>query len=417
MKIGEFSEMFRLTPETVRFYINKGLLVPASRNERYAFSAQDVEDMELLQKLKRLRFSLSEIHRIVSLKRLSNFDSTDELNDYVSILKKQKKVLTRERGRLQETIAEIEREIAGAAGKHTGQAKRASGVPLAFLPYLACPHCQKGLSIKGCSIEKDQIVSGSLFCACGYQSGIQNGIVLGERGEVSIYDGPDLERNCYRMMSPGLITLMKKNYRWMLERLEKCGTKGKLVLEDFVNDYCFCHANFEAMDPSALYVITDKFPEIVAMYKNLIDKMNLEHQVLYIAAASHLLPLRDGCVDIYIDLATNEYAMFQQGYAMDALSRYFHERSSAVGIFWHFEDRCESLAELRRQYPDAFDRNFDLACFREYLGRCWQDVADFDYLGFVTDSGEEDSFSYHVVGEKLNLNSYFVRGFLPEGAV
>lgn len=416
MKIGAFSGMFHLAPETIRFYVNKGLLAPASRNGRYAFSAQDAEDMELLLRLKRLKFSLSEIHRIVSLRRLSNFDSADELNDYVSILRKQKKALTSEKGRLQEAISEIEREIAGAAGKHTGQAMRASGVPLAFLPYMACPHCRGDLSIRECNIEKDQIISGSLLCACGYRAGIRNGIVLGERGDISIYDGPDLERNCYRMMSPDLITLMKKSYRWMLEKLEKRGTKNKLILEDFVNDYCFCHANFEAMDPGALYVVADKFPEIVAMYKNLTDKMNLEHQVLYIASASHLMPLRDGCVDIYIDLAANEYAMFQQGYATDALSRYFHEQSGAVGIFWHFEEGCESLAELRRQYPDAFSKNFDAAHFRRYLGERWEDVAAFDALGFVTDSGGDDSFSYHVAGERLNLSAYDARGFLRENA-
>ncbi len=293
MKIGEFSGMFHLTPQTVRFYINKGLLVPASRNDRYAFSPQDAEDMELLLKLKRLRFSLSEIHRIVSLKRLSNFDSADELNDYISILKKQKKALTWEKTRLQETLSELEREIAGAAGKHTGQAKRANGVPLAFLPYLACPHCQRDLSVKECNIEKDQLSSGTLLCACGYRAGIQNGIVVGEQGEVSVYDGPDLERNCYRMMSPDLITLMKKNYQWMLERLEHCGMKGRLVLEDFVNDYCFCHANFENMDPGALYVITDKFPGIVAMYKNLIDRMNLEHQAVYRRRGAFAAPARE----------------------------------------------------------------------------------------------------------------------------
>ncbi len=139
--------------------------------------------------------------------------------------------------------------------------------------------------------------------------------------------------------------------------------------------------------------------------------MNLDRQVLYIAAAGHLLPLREKSVDIYVDLTTNEYAMFRQGFAMDALTRYFHESSRAVGVFWHFDGRCESLRELRRQYPDAFDRNFDVGYFRDYLESRWEEVLDFDYLGFVTDSGEGDSFSYHVTGERLNLSSYFVKNF------
>jgi len=92
VKIGEFSDLFGLAPETVRYYVNKGLLVPVSKNERYDFDNVDVDDMRLLMKLKSFRFSLSEIHRIMSLRRLSNFDSKKELMDYIDILNHQKKI-------------------------------------------------------------------------------------------------------------------------------------------------------------------------------------------------------------------------------------------------------------------------------------------------------------------------------------
>lgn len=414
MKIGEFSARFQAQPETVRFYVNKGLLIPVSKHGRYIFSAQDIEDMETLLKLKAMRFSLADIHRMLSLKRLSNLDSAEELHDYVNILKKQKKLLTREKKQLEEIISNLEHEITHAAGKHAGKVSRLTGVPLSFLPFLACPHCQSRLSISNCQIEEDQILNGMLTCACGYQATIQNGIIIGQPGEISIFDGPDVERNCYRMMSPSLITLMQKNYLWLLERLEKCQPKGKLILEDHINDYCICHANFEFMEKDAFYIITDKFPEIVAMYKGLIDKMNLERNVLYIAAGSHLLPLREHCVDIYIDMAVNEYAIFHHGYSTDPLARYFHQGTSAVGAFWHFDPRSASMAELRRQYPENWEKNFDIRYFRGYLQQRWQQLIDFEELGSVTDSGDEDSFSYHIPGEKLSLTTYYTRGFRQE---
>lgn len=411
MKIGQFSEQFHVTPETIRFYINKGLLIPMARHGRYVFSNQDMEDMETLLKLKAMRFSLSDIHRMLSLKRLSNLDSAEELHDYVNILKKQKKLLTREKKQLEEIISDLNHEITHVAGKHTGKANRLTGVPLSFLPYLACPHCQNRLSISNCQIEGDQILHGMLSCACGYQAQIQNGIIIGQPGEISIFDGPDIERNCYRMMSPDLITLMQKNYLWMLERLEKCQPKGKLILEDHINDYCICHANFEFMEKDAYYILTDKFPEIVAMYKSLIDKMDLQRNVLYIAAGSHLLPLRERCIDIYIDMACNEYAIFHHGYSADPLARYFHEATCAVGAFWHFDLKSASMAELRRQYPENWEKNFDLYYFHQYLQQHWNRLIDFNELGSVTNSGEEDSFSYHIPGEKLYLTTYFAQGF------
>lgn len=410
MKIGEFSRHFDLSSETVRFYINKGLLVPISRNSRYNFSDQDMSDMEQILKLKSLRFSLADIHRIISLKRLSNLDSAEELRDYINILKKQKKLLTREKHELEAIISSLQYEIVTAAGKHTGAPPRISGVPLAFLSYLACPHCQDKLSVKNCHIEQEQIISGVLTCACGYTAAIQNGIVMGEQGEVSIYDGPDLERNCYRMMSPDLITLMQKDYLWMLDRLGQCETKGKLILEDFINDYCFCHANFEFLDPNAFYILSDKFPQIVSMYKGLIDRMNLPHQILYIAAGSHLLPLKEGCVDIYIDLACNEYAIFKPGYSTDPLARHFHSGTKAVGSFWYMDHRCATWRELQKQYPENWEHNFDLPYFKKHLSERWREIKKLEDIGFITDPGEEDSFSYHVNDDKLFLLSYFASG-------
>ncbi|ATW25075.1 MerR family transcriptional regulator [Candidatus Formimonas warabiya] len=412
MKISEFSQHFHLAPETIRYYINKGLLVPVTKNDRYNFREQDIEDMELLLRLKSFRFSITDIHKILSLKRLSNLDSSEELNDYINILKAQKKVLLGEKAQLQKLINDLQQEISTSSGKHTGAIKRKSGVPLTFLPYLSCPHCQGQLSISNCNIERDQIISGGLNCACGFKATIQNGIIIGQPGKISVYDGPDVERNSYRMMSPSLITLMQKAYHWMLERLNKCNTKGKLVLENFVNNYCFCYSNFESMDKDAYYIITDKYPEIVAVYKSLIDKLNLDLQVLYIAAGSHLLPLKNNCIDIYIDLdASNEYAIFHNGYAVDALTRYFHQDTYAIGAFFFFKPGGPSAQELLRQYPETWEKSFDIVHFRKYLQEMWQDTLDYYNIGYVTDSGEGESFSYHIPGEKLGLNTYFMHGF------
>lgn len=413
MKIAQFSQHFNLPSETIRYYINEGLLVPATKNDRYNFCERDIEDMELLLKLKSFRFSITDIHKILSLKRLSNLDSAEELNDYVNILKSQKYVLLKERAFLNRTINSLQQEISTASGKHTGAIKHKSGVPLSFLPYLACPHCKGILNINNCNIEGDQIISGGLNCACGFNAAIQNGILIGQPGKISINDYPDVERNCYRMMSPSLITLMQKTYNWMLERLKRCDTKGKLILEDFVNNYCFCHSNFESMDKDAYYIITDKYPEIVAVYKNLIDKMNLGLKILYIAAGSHLLPLKNNCVDIYIDLdSSNEYAIFHNGYAADALTHYFHQDTYALGMFSSLKPGGPSVQELHRQYPETWEKCFDINHFRKYLQEMWKDTLDNDNLGFVTDSGEDESFSYHIQGEKLWLNTFFVHGFM-----
>ena len=88
MKISEFSSRFNMSPETVRYYVNEGLLVPHSRNNRYDFTENDVTDMEYILKLKSFHFPLHEVRRILVLKRLSNFGSSEELDDYINSMGK-----------------------------------------------------------------------------------------------------------------------------------------------------------------------------------------------------------------------------------------------------------------------------------------------------------------------------------------
>ena len=57
MKIGAFSAKYSLIPETVRYYVNEGLLVPRSRNGRYDFGDDDQRDIEFLLQLKSYHFS------------------------------------------------------------------------------------------------------------------------------------------------------------------------------------------------------------------------------------------------------------------------------------------------------------------------------------------------------------------------
>lgn len=415
MKIGEFCRLFGLSTETIRYYINKGLLVPVAKNDRYDFDSVDIDDMRLLLKLKSFRFTIAEIHKILSLRRLSNFDSKKELMDYIDILNHQKKNMLLEKKQIESIINAMKNEIASASGKHNSVEKRKNGVPLAFLPYLSCPVCQSELKIRNCNIEKDHILSGELGCTCGFNAAIKNGILVGDSGRISKYDWPDLERNCYRLMNPNLISYMHKAYHSMLEWLKHKDLKGKIVLEDSINSYCFCQINFELMDKDALYIITDKYPEVVAVYKGLIDKLNLEHKILYIASASSMLPLKHGCVDVYVDLdSSNEYALFNNGYSTDALKKYFNKGSSAVGLFFSFKPKSASVAELHRQFPEAWERSYDVAYFRQHLRRTWSNILDEETIGKVTDSDQEEiAYCYHIPGE-VGVDVYHVEGFLPE---
>lgn len=411
MKMGSFSQSFSISQQTIRYYVNSGLLCPSVKNARYDFSKKDIEDMELLLRLKSYRFSLADIHRIMSLKRFSGFDDPTDLNNFIEILIAKKKELLEEKHQIEETISAVENEIARVSAHQCNVSKRRTGLPLSFLEYLACPKCTESLNWTGCCIENGQILSGTLECSCGFSASVQNGILIGSPGKISKYDWPDIERNSYRFMNPRMVSYMQNAYHWILERLALCVKDNSLVLEDFINDYCFCQANIKDMNSNAKYIITDKYPEIVALYKRLIDNLKLDRQILYIAAASESLPLKRGCVDVYIDFdSSNECSLFNNCYSTDVIAKYLKKDSHAVGAFFSFMHGSESLKNLHKIFPETWDKSYDKKYFREYIYSTWEEVINHEVIGEVmNEKGNEKTTLYHIPGN-VELDVYFAFG-------
>lgn len=61
MTIRDFADHFGVTPRTVRFYEDKGLLSPQRKGQARSFHAQDVARFERILRGKRLGFSLDDI--------------------------------------------------------------------------------------------------------------------------------------------------------------------------------------------------------------------------------------------------------------------------------------------------------------------------------------------------------------------
>ena len=62
--IREFADMFGVTPRTVRFYEDKGLLSPERNGQARTFHARDVARFERILRGKRLGFSLDDIRAV-----------------------------------------------------------------------------------------------------------------------------------------------------------------------------------------------------------------------------------------------------------------------------------------------------------------------------------------------------------------
>lgn len=64
MKTGQITQAYHISRDTLRFYIRKGLLSPATQQGQYSWSQEDCKDLENILQLRELGLSIKAIKRM-----------------------------------------------------------------------------------------------------------------------------------------------------------------------------------------------------------------------------------------------------------------------------------------------------------------------------------------------------------------
>ena len=111
--ISELSEQFDVTPRTIRFYEDKGLISPIRQGTRRVYRDRDRVRLRLIMRAKRIGFSLSEIQETLSL-----YDSTSgevgQLRYVLDIIARRRSVLNQQLEDIRlvlDDISQVERQV------------------------------------------------------------------------------------------------------------------------------------------------------------------------------------------------------------------------------------------------------------------------------------------------------------------
>ena len=219
MKIGQVVREYGIPVNSLYFYIHNGLLVPPRKNHQYLFDERTIADLQWILELKELEFPLKTIHRLLSLRRISNLCTEADIQELKAIyraqaetLREKEKKLAKARQILQDKLASLEARTA-SPGR--------TGVPLQMLPLLCCPHCGGELLLDHVSMSQKYVWQADLSCSCGYGAAIRDGILETGNVNTSPYDKPDTTRELYRDLPSRTLSLFERSYHWMEERIKK----------------------------------------------------------------------------------------------------------------------------------------------------------------------------------------------------
>ena len=105
--IGELAREFDVTPRTIRFYEDQGLLAPRREGQRRIYAQRDRTRLKLTLRGKRLGLSLSEIRELIDMYEPGR-DDRPQLERFLALLESHRTMLEQQRADLESQLAEIE---------------------------------------------------------------------------------------------------------------------------------------------------------------------------------------------------------------------------------------------------------------------------------------------------------------------
>ncbi len=109
--ISQLAQEFVVTPRTIRFYEDEGILAPERKGRNRVYHARDRARLKLALRGKRLGLTLAEIRSLIDMYD-SPHDTRRQLQQYVSVLEQHRLMLERKREDIELTLGEINEQEA-----------------------------------------------------------------------------------------------------------------------------------------------------------------------------------------------------------------------------------------------------------------------------------------------------------------
>lgn len=104
--ISELAREFDITPRTIRFYEDQGIVSPAREGRNRIFGPRDRTRLKLALRGKRLGLQLSEILTLIDMYDGPG-DTEVQLRQYLSVLQQHRATLEQQRRDIEDTLQEI----------------------------------------------------------------------------------------------------------------------------------------------------------------------------------------------------------------------------------------------------------------------------------------------------------------------
>ena len=340
MKIGSFAEKNKITKDTVRHYMDLGILIPKKVGGQYHFTSSNQRDLDEIIHLKKLNFTLNEIKKIFWTQKIGNLSTATSDNFYRETFSQKVKEVQEKIIRLKGVEKTLQGEI-DSLNPEKPSSPFKIGVPLTALPLLKCLRCSSKLRVYKGSIEGDQILQGSLRCQCGEEYFIEDGILIVDHlpSLEKFPLGQEFLSDYIQETNEEMIDNLYKNIDWLLSNLPPDSFQGKVILEPGSGVGFHLRSVYHLLDEDSIYIAVDLDLSSHIFLKKLLEDSGIQKNIVFICSHFKEIPLRDDSTDVVMDFFnSSNYAFTNSTFLLEEIDHLIKKDALLLGGYTIFKN-------------------------------------------------------------------------------
>lgn len=402
MKIGRFAKYNNLSIDSIRHYMNLGLIIPQKQGGQYEFDERCKKDLDDILTFKGMGFTLNEIKSIFFFKRLGKLTSYQENEYYRDFFINKHNKITAQIEELKGIRAKLEDRIKEMESKKSYKRLKL-GIDIKALTLFRCPKCGSDMVLSDGLISSNQVMNGKLECSCGEKYMIDDGILLVKQNTEDGEFNYDIAEYIVST-DPEYLDNVCNNMEWIYKRLSFNQFKEKILIELGSGLGFFLRLIYGDLPDDCIYIAIDHDLRIHRALKEMLERSGIRKNIIFICSDFLEIPICNASVDVVLDLSgTSNYSFEHSEFLLKLVDRYVKRSAVLIGsyiLFKNFSSKSKISA--------AYRKNFVVNNVKEEIKSLGYKVTDERISEFVEHGGKyedyfkenEKVFTYIFIGER-----------------
>ena len=398
MKIGKFSSENDVSIDTIRHYMELGLIIPEKVGGHYDFDKRCKKDLDDIFSLKEMGFTLNEIKSIFLFKRLGKLTLYQEIEIYKQFFTDKYKKVVKDIEVLQNTKLKLENRIKELSSKKYKE-NFTIGIDIGALDLFKCLKCNGDLILYEGHIIKNQIIEGKLRCKCGNEYTIKEGILFTNNdldyieNKFNYRDGKFYitEHSIAEYLNetaPEYLDKLYKGLEWYYKKLQFKELKNKVILELGSGAGFLLRYVYNDLPDDSLYIAVERDINKHRFLKKILEGAEGQKRVIFICSDFLEIPIRDKSVDLLLDYSgTSNYSFEHQEFLLKLIDNHIKDDALLLGGYILFKK-----FSIHSLINDEYKKNFILSNVKEEIKKLKYRVIDERISDVINEGGKYENY-------------------------